>query len=61
MCIDYYALNLQTIKNCYALSRIDELLNRLQGACIFTKIDLTSGYWRIAIAPADRHKTAFRT
>ena len=61
MCIDYRALNSQTIKNRYALPRIDDLLDQLYGAKRFTKIDLTSGYWQIAIAPADRAKTAFRT
>lgn len=61
MCIDYRALNSQTVKNRYALPRIDDLLDQLYGAKRFTKIDLTSGYWQIAIAAGDRHKTAFRT
>src|SRR5437762_12527783 len=61
MCIDYRALNSQTVKNRYALPRIDELLDQLFGAKRFSKIDLTNGYWQIAIAAADRYKTAFRT
>jgi hypothetical protein len=61
MCIDYRALNSQTVKNRYALPRIDKLFNRLHGAKVFSKIDLTSGYWQIAIAKRDRPKTAFRT
>jgi hypothetical protein len=62
MCIDYRALDTQMIKNRHALPLIDELFDRLHGAKVFSKIDLTSGYWQIiAIAAADRPKTAFRT
>ena len=61
MCVDYRQLNKLTIKNKYPLSRIDDLLDQLRGAAMFSKIDLRFGYHQILVKPEDVQKTTFRS
>lgn len=60
-CVDYQRLNVITVKNRFPLPIINELLNELVEACVFSNLDMRAGYHQIRMNPADEVKTAFKT
>ena len=60
-CIDYRWLNKKTIRNLYPSPLPKEMMDRLGGARVFSKINLKSGYWQVPIHEEDIPKTAFPT
>lgn len=59
LCVDYRKLNLQTIRDAYALPNLEESFSALAGAQWFTVMDLKSGYYQIEMEESDKQKTAF--
>ncbi len=60
-CIDYRGLNNIMVKNTYPLPLMSSVFERLQGASIFTKLDLRNAYHLVRIREGDEWKTAFNT
>jgi hypothetical protein len=55
----FAVLNAITVPDSYPLPRMDECIDSLGEAVIFTTLDCNSGYWQIPVHPADREKTTF--
>ncbi|KAH9138039.1 hypothetical protein AeRB84_017518, partial [Aphanomyces euteiches] len=58
-CIDYRRLNKVTVKDSYPMPRIDDLLDVLGRAKLFSTMDIASGYWNVPMAKESIEKTAF--
>lgn len=58
--VHYCKLNKVMIKNKYPLLRVDDLIDQSVGSCVFSKMDLRSGYYHIRVKPEDIPKIVFR-
>ena len=58
--VDFRKLNNTTIKDAYAIPRVEDTLHLLARAKFFSKLDLRSGYWQVEIEEKDKPKTAFQ-
>jgi hypothetical protein len=58
-CIDYRKLNSITERDMYPLPRMDDCIDSLGDARVFSTLDANAGYWQIRVAKKDREKTYF--
>ena len=58
-CIDFRRLNRRTKKDAYLLPRMQEMMESMVGARLFSTMDLKSGFWQVKMAKESQQYTAF--
>ena len=61
MCVDYRRMYDLTQKVLYPMPQIDECIDHMREATVFTKMDLRSGFHQILVFPEHKERTAFQT
>ena len=61
LCVDYRVLNLLTVNDKFHIPLIEDLMNKLGGSKIYSKVDLRAGYHQVRMDPIAVQKTAFKT
>ena len=61
ICVDLKPLNESVLREVHPIPKVDEILGKLSGATIFSKLDANSGFWQIPLSEDSRLLTTFIT
>lgn len=61
LCVDYRRINKVILRDCFPLPLIEDQLDRLQTATVFTTLDLENAFFHVSVAESSRKYTSFVT
>lgn len=59
LCVDYRAVNSETVKNYFSIPNVDEVIDDLAGSTVFTTMDLWGAYNQLRMHPDSEDLTTF--